>query len=268
MPPTRWIASVIVRLIGVLCIVTLGLVLVARIQAIRYGIDHAHVDQHCYHYCHYIPNPWPFSLFRETVTDAGTLWTAIASLVGLIALWGIYEQIRSTQTATNETKRSVDAFVEAERGRLHIHSLREENNTPMSTILHFTLENIGRGLITLTGEQIVPSYLSPPETTVPVIESPFQFESIFQPIPAGGRIFTSNDELGIEVRRPVDMPVSPQEASHLVIRMIYRYQTSFGEVRIAGFTFVGNRETRRINRLPTQSYSFDVPDDFDFDSRS
>ncbi len=92
--------------------------------------------------------PWPLISFKETVTSPTVFWAAIASMVGIIALCGFYEQLAVTQVATKETKRSVDMYIASERGVMwHYKSAIKDDKDEMN----FCFKNVGRGPVVIMG---------------------------------------------------------------------------------------------------------------------
>lgn len=106
------------------------------------------VDQHC---CEYEPfenkapgGNLPWALFRETVADVDAFWTAIASLVGIIAIAFLYDQIVTSNAANAAMLRAYEFSRQSERGRLNlVHmSLNEAKNG-----IFYELKNTGRSTV-------------------------------------------------------------------------------------------------------------------------
>lgn len=271
-----------IRSIGGACVAFLMILFIANIQLSRYHVNHSHAEQDCKHYCHNLPEPWLCSFFRDTLKEADTFWTAVASLVGLIALWGIYEQIVGTQhanevanrsakaaeDATNETKRSIDQFIRAERGMLHIQSLRVIEREDDGRELHFVMENVGRSPLEIVREWIVDSYLPPGPQNIPFISWPFEFSApMSQPIPSGRQISAGGvADIGVERRIPFALQPIPPNSGWMVIRMVFQYRT-MGREYFGGFSFAADVDAAWMIRVPNQGNTFDVPIDFDFSKR-
>lgn len=84
----------------------------------------------------------------ETASSPETFWTAVASLVGVIALTALYRQMKLTEEATAETKRSVDTMVEFERGRIHLEDIKLNrfiSGEKTGLILTYSYKNPGPG---------------------------------------------------------------------------------------------------------------------------
>jgi hypothetical protein len=94
--------------------------------------------------------PW-WHLFPETRDNAEAFWTAIGSMIGIAALCFIWIQIRKTEEANDvarfaaeQTKRSVDSYVAAERGRLSLVRCWQGPNPSGQTAIWFEFKNTGR----------------------------------------------------------------------------------------------------------------------------
>jgi len=206
------------RAIGVISLSVLITLVVTNIQARRYAIDHAHSSQECKHYSHNLPEPKLIYWFRGTLADANAYWTAIASLVALIALWGIYEQIRSTEGATNQTKKSLDAYVSTERAYIMLASIEFEDPAPAAgenkRTIQWTFQNVGRG----PGVVIEVAHNAEPiemGATVPLPES-LAFHSrgtAYQPLGDGDSMNTWNRAKGIDGAMPPCADPSFQDGS-------------------------------------------------------
>jgi len=145
-------AIVIVRVIGIFCALTLFTLFVANITYIRFAQYRAAHTECNYADGKYLSPGRPWNLFEQTITETGTYWTAIASLVGILALWGINEQIvgsrkandaanrsaKAAEDANAETKRSVNVSIRSERGRLGFNAMARTHGS-----INVLLENIG-----------------------------------------------------------------------------------------------------------------------------
>jgi hypothetical protein len=76
-------------------------------------------------------------LFPETRANTEAYWTAIGALGAIIALAFIYEQVRAA-------KRTVDAFVESEEGRLWVSGIGSVANAQGRQVTHWSVTNLGR----------------------------------------------------------------------------------------------------------------------------
>lgn len=149
--PLRFIVLWFPRILGFVFLVVLFLLIAADVIGDLYGIYHKHAEPNCYHYSHYLKPPYLVRTFYRTITSIEALWTAIASLVGLLALWGIYEQIIATHAATKETRRSVDAYISREIGYLTIHSILRGGSR--KEMVKYSVVNNGPSVIHIIGFQ-------------------------------------------------------------------------------------------------------------------
>ncbi|MBL7945292.1 MAG: hypothetical protein JNN32_04450 [Flavobacteriales bacterium] len=98
-----------VRLIGAFCSVLLITLFIANGEYTRFS-DYCKANETSAHaQSKYLTPGSPWNFFENTVADTGAYWTAIASLVGMIALWGVNEQINASRKANNAANRSAKA---------------------------------------------------------------------------------------------------------------------------------------------------------------
>ena len=206
--------------------------------------------------------------------DVSNRWQAyIAGFFGLvmaaitIMLYNLSRKANKTAAqaldasakAANETTRSVDAFVETERSRIHVRGVQvfDISPDPFERIqeLHFVIENVGRGMGTIRGEWTDVTYLQD-NTPIPAISRREVLVPAFQPVVVGQPI-TMTNEMGVEGRMPLRMPPRPDWATAFAFRILIRYETQFQQARFYGATFVGRRATNRIQRVFTEEHAFD-----------
>jgi len=203
--------------------------------------------------------------------DLGAQWVVAFATI-LVFIWSVLSLQYANKTANAalnesrqniaETKRSVDAFVETERSRLHVRGVRvidqfEPTTFAITRELHFVIENVGRGLGVIRGEWTNVTYLTN-QTPIPEIIRSQRLDPAYQPVIPGQPV-TMTTEVGVERRLPVEMPPRPDWATSFAFRILVRYETQFREARIYGATFVGRMATGTIARVFTQDHCFDEP---------
>lgn len=154
------------------------------------GMAYVKSDGYTYKCCEYI-----CFLFRGTIVDPNAFWTALASIVGVIVLFFIKAQLVETQHATEQTKRSVDAYISSERGRIYF--AREAFSSSNDGMLHcFAFVNGGRTTAVITEFERTFDII-PLEATVPRWDPrPLKYYHI--PIAPGGRIGTGDGPEGVD----------------------------------------------------------------------
>lgn len=213
------------------------LIVISNWQYAGQHIEHDCSEGNCYHYSHYIGNPWPLNWFIRTVSSIEAFWTALASSVGVMALWGIYAQIVATREATSETRRSVDHFKDAGRGVAFIGSITAKNadmfGVPAPAVINCNGSNGGSDPVFIT--DVMAGYRvfgSVGEIDAGSIDTPVILSGVAIPVPAGGD-FGSTAMSGTRI--PIHMDVRDENKDIwirgmvIAARYVMRYRTQFGE---------------------------------------
>src|ERR1700754_3609472 len=97
----RTVIGGFVRCIRIICIALLGVLILSDVL-----FDQPQVKCDGHHYtCSHDQNAQPRWSFPETRSDAGDFWTAVASLVAIIVLAYMNDQLAVSREATFEARR-------------------------------------------------------------------------------------------------------------------------------------------------------------------
>lgn len=203
------------------------------------------------------------SFFAQTLESIEAFWTAIASLVGIIASVLLYLQIVSGNEAVEQTKRSSQYYIDGERGFLSLHSPYVTKDKDDTELFNFQIENIGRGPVSIFGEKVWAWYYYPLTKIDPVMGLG-QFEKLFILLKAGGSIATDILKGAAFTRTPVSIQKYYDGCTEDVLfQGFIHYKTALGTKHTYAFTGYYDRERGTLTyyngKDEPELYNYDIP---------
>lgn len=222
-------------------------------------INEATPDHYCY-CCRDQNNFVPPVLFRETIGNSEAFWTAIASLVGVIAIAFLFDQIVTSNAAVIQTQRSVDAQIESDRGRLWVQHM----STKMvgdKRYTHYVVENIGKTAVELMYYGHTQECIE--RNAIKTIKPVGWHRLLYTMIGSGVRIGTIEREGTLQLLHAVEWKPEFKEQrerkSDYRIVLTFVYRTVYNDIWQYRHTAVWEYGSTVFNSIPGPDYTFDVP---------